>query len=492
MSKDDILQLIIQYLNQNYPEISKNLPIDLEEKFTGHKLKEVVLEGRWDEILSRLEGCPSLELPIFRILEQKIHEALQKGNQKEAFEILRNDLSPLNIFPEKIHKLAQDILLMKASAKDRSALAQELFGDLKGVPGLMISEDRLEELVNQAIKYQEYKCPYHYSKELFGTDSTWYDHKCPTNSPIVLNSMDVNRIKIEVTPECPGDLFTLLATDNYSKIILIDEYGKMSQYTRKVDSSGWNIAGGAEGDGKFISIWPKCVQGTQMIHQVLEFDNKDQIPTILEPILSENMMALSFMPGNNQDCAIFSNEDQWTIYYNIRLNQVIHSWTRLRCSHILTPKELDEKYFLAVSDNGSVLQISTETYEVMRTIQAVDEKLQASSAFLDGKRLLLGYNNSTIYYYDDWENYGYPTRIFRGHKCTKYRVNSILSRFDSNIAISCSENGSIYVWNIGTGRLIYEIKVHQEGYCVNDIIEIDRKTFVTCGDGNELYQWTLP
>jgi len=190
-----------------------------------------------------------------------------------------------------------------------------------------------------------------------------------------------------------------------------------------------------------------------------------------------------------KEFVICSTEGQNTTIFDMNEGKVIHSWIRLRCSHLLTPQNASDKYFLAVSDNGVILQISTESFETIKIIPSMNERLQVSSAYLDGRRLLIGYNNSTLYYYEDWQNYEHPTRIFRGHTCTKFRINSILSRFDRNLALACSENGSIYVWNIETGRLIFEINLHDK--CSNDIMEIGQERFLTCGDDGKLYEWKL-
>lgn len=489
--REDVLQLIAQYLHGNYPELStKDLTGSLENDFSNQKLKEFILEGRWNDLLGRIEMFKGLEPVKFKIIEQMIHETMREGKQTEAFELLRNILSPMEIYPERIHKLAQGILLMQSDPKDRADLYEELFLDLKGVRGFMISENRLEELFDQAKKYQEMNCPYHIKSSK--NDSIWYDHQCSQQAVCVLLSENVNRKKIELFQGFSGDLLTLLTTPEYSSFSCINEDGKIAIYHRQ--DSHWipltEVVSINEEEP--LIIWPKALRKMPVVNVLVSVEIYEKIPLILEQIFLENMMAIAFMPENDQNYAIISTEKQITVYYDIRSNRIIHSWVRLRCSHLLTPKSLDEKYFLAVSDNNNVLQISTETFEVMKTIPAMEENSQISSAYLDGKRLLLGYNNSTIYYYEDWENYVYPTRIFRSHKCTKYRVNSILSRFDENILLSCSEDGSVYVWNIQSGRLIYKINVHTEGNCVNDILEIDCKTFVTCADDCELYEWTLP
>jgi WD40 repeat protein len=149
---------------------------------------------------------------------------------------------------------------------------------------------------------------------------------------------------------------------------------------------------------------------------------------------------------------------------------------------------------LAFTYNDTILQISTDpddSYALIKTIPMVIEENEAiSSVFLEGKRLLVSLTNSTIYYYDDWINYGQPTRIFRGHKCRKMRVKAVLSRYNPNQILSGSEDGSIYVWNINSGRLIYVLKVHEKA--ATDLIEIGPNEYASCGAEGCIYSWLLP
>lgn len=498
---EEVLQLISQYLLQFYPEITKNIPIKFNENLlTGHQLKEQIENGNWDSILNRLdvyghERIPNKKIAIqkFKIIEQKIHERLANGDQTEALNILRSELSPMSIFPEKIYQLAQNILKSDAKPKDRVTFAEELFHELKSVPGLIIAENRLEEIVEQAKEYQRIKCPFHYNRKM--ELSIWHDHKCPITDTIILRAEDVNMKRIEKCEDDKNDLISLLTFQDYSRLMVIDSDYLMKIYSRN-DKGEWTRK--AEQLNTKVcdpqSIWPKILKKTT-IETVSNSDHDDiNQKTILFFMTKElsDTISIAILPGTEYDYAVKSTKDQFTVYYNLKSGEILHSWIRLRCSHILTPFDQSENYFLAVNDNCNILQISTETFEVLKSIPAIDEKLQISSAYLDGERLLVGYNNSTIYYYDDWKNVGHPCRIFRGHKCTKYRINSILSRFDPNILISCSENGIIYVWNLESGRLIYEIKVHTEGKCVNDVIEMGPRSFISCADRNELIEWTLP
>lgn len=487
---DQILQLISQYLMKTNPEISNQLSTNVSELFSSQKLKEFVVEGRWDDLVNKLSEYKNIEIvdkSIFKIIEQKIHEILNFGNQTLALEILRNELSPLNRFPERIHQLAQSILLMRTEPIDRELLAQELIVELKKVAGLMITDNRLEELIQQALEYQKLvNCPFHIERNDQSLD-LWYDHDCKIDETIVL---ELGHLEGKIIPiESTMDILRILISSDGTRLVVFDDNGELFNY-EKIGQHEWNFSKKMTTLLDSVTIWPNIVQRYPQSH------NQEQIlfKTLNEPSTTEELsieapLSMAFMP--NQNFVICSIEDQTTTLFDLKEGKPIHSWIRLRCSHILTPRREDEKYFLAASDSGNILQISTETFQVIKTIPGINDKLQISSVDLDGKRLLVGCNDSTIYYYDDWLNYSHPTRIFRGHFCKKYQIKSILSRHDRNIVISCSENGSIYLWNLSSGRLIFQIKIFPENCCVNDILEVGPRRFICCGDGGKLYQFAI-
>lgn len=484
---EQLLQIVSQFLKQKYPEIWNGMAVEFmnDEGMSEKHLKDVIIDGRWDELIDELstkyEGEEIVKVNLFKLIEQKIHETLGKGNQTEALEILRKSLSPLELFPERIHKLAQDILLMRAASKSRYSLAQEICSDLKKVNGLILSENRLEELVEQACEYQKMKCPFHVN-DRSESANIWVDHKCKRNGPLKLKAEDAERKEIVV--ESSGELLNLYLSKNGEKLVAINDNSDTFLY--EFDAPGRKAKRlGSCNSMESLNFWPKITDN------LIEINGKNlSISNLVTPSPSfpvDNPISIA-ITADTEFC-ICSTEGQITTLYDLKDGKVLHSWVRLRCSHLLTPRNPIDKYFLAVSDNGSILQISTESFKVLKTLPSINERVQVSSAFLDGERLLVGYNNSTLYYYEDWQEYEHPTRIFRGHSCTKFRVNCILSRFNPNLALSCSENGSIYAWNIATGRLTHEIAVHEK--CSNDILELGMGKFVTCGDDGKLYEWTF-
>jgi hypothetical protein len=519
----ELFQILSQYMEKKYPEIwtsnfeSSNKDKDKDkgngiQKLSEQEVKDAIINGKWDELIEGLKAKIVTENKtetetefkieskskqddnknkvikenLFKLIEQKIQETLYKGNQTEALEILRNHLSPLKIFPDRIHQLAQDILLMRATPVNRYILVQEVFGELRKLKGLILSENRLEELIEDAKEYQKIKCPFHVNNVNDSDWCLWTAHNCQRSGPIKMKAENVQRR--EILTHSTGELLNLLMSTDGKNVFIIDEDGNVHIYPindpnfRAINISSHNAIHPITFWPRITDKLPELINREVSISNVLgnEVESKKRFPI-------ENPISIAITADDQ--FLICSTEGQSTTLFDMKNGKVVHSWIRLRCSHLMTPQNSAEKYFLAVSDHGSILQISTESFETIKTIPSMNERLNVSSVYLDGKRLLVGYNNSTIYYYDDWQGYEHPTRIFRGHSCTKFRVNSILSRYDRNLALSCSENGSIYGWNIETGRLVYVIDLHEK--CSNDIMEIGQGQFITCGDDGKLYEWKL-
>ncbi|XP_073391482.1 WD repeat-containing protein 26 homolog isoform X2 [Physcomitrium patens] len=171
------------------------------------QFREDILAGRWNECVTTLSRIGVLEESTFKaasflILQQKFLESLQSSNTTAALEILRSEITPLGVSTPKVHQLASFIvcspqdLLTKAQWKgvgqeSRQFLLEELQQLLP--PSIMVPENRLEHLVEVALKVQREACVYH--NTLDDVLSLYADHRCsrdqiPTQTLQVLEMHD--------------------------------------------------------------------------------------------------------------------------------------------------------------------------------------------------------------------------------------------------------------------------------------------------------------
>ncbi|KAF7363655.1 WD-domain-containing protein [Mycena sanguinolenta] len=93
-----------------------------------------------------------------------------------------------------------------------------------------------------------------------------------------------------------------------------------------------------------------------------------------------------------------------------------------------------------------------------------------------------------------WDlNLGHLVRTYTGHKQSKDIIRSCFGDLDSNIVLSGSEDGKIYVWNRDTGALLEVLEGHGEG-SVNCVACNPRnpRIFASCSDDSTVRVWEAP
>ncbi|GAA5862183.1 hypothetical protein JCM3774_004812 [Rhodotorula dairenensis] len=134
------------------------------------QFRRAVLEGRWadvEQLLASLPMDPSVDLtPVkFAIRQQKFLEAVEAKETKKALTVLRNELSPLDGDPNRLHFLSSLIMCMNpddlrsraswdgAEGSSREQLLLQLQEYIS--PTVMLPQRRLATLLGQAQAYQQ-------------------------------------------------------------------------------------------------------------------------------------------------------------------------------------------------------------------------------------------------------------------------------------------------------------------------------------------------
>ncbi|KAF9418674.1 hypothetical protein BGZ94_009615, partial [Podila epigama] len=200
----ELVRLLVQSLQSlGYPDAAKCL-----EAESGHRLespavsrfRECLLAGNWAEVerlISELGLDPIQTVPTvkFLIREQKFLELLEARQIKSALVVLRSELTPLNLNIERVHSLTS--FMMSSSAVDLRKRAnwsgaegqsrQQLLTSLQSLisPSIMVPENRLETMLQQAITLQINNCLYHDNRNI--AKSLYSDHICEkTGIPTVV------------------------------------------------------------------------------------------------------------------------------------------------------------------------------------------------------------------------------------------------------------------------------------------------------------------
>uniref|UniRef100_H2ZDE3 WD repeat-containing protein 26 n=1 Tax=Ciona savignyi TaxID=51511 RepID=H2ZDE3_CIOSA len=185
------------------------------EHSAASKFREQIMSGQWSKVDAtliemkplikhqrHLQVClytsnhKSVVLGViqvkmrYHIMEQKFLELLEDAKLLEALACLRNQITPLRIYVNKVHHLSSLLMitnpkeLQKAanwdgkSHKSRAKLLEKLQGYLP--ISVMMPPNRLKTLLTQALVYQQSQCLFHNSFELpqYTSYSLLVDHSC--------------------------------------------------------------------------------------------------------------------------------------------------------------------------------------------------------------------------------------------------------------------------------------------------------------------------
>ncbi|KAF7731509.1 hypothetical protein EC973_009273 [Apophysomyces ossiformis] len=161
------------------------------ESPTVTQFREAVMNGDWDTTESVLPAlCNShpgdLAQAAFLVRQQKFLELLESRKTMKALQVLRNELTPMELNVERLHELSS--LILCSSVEDIKSRAQwhgtdgfsreHLLSQLQRYidPSIMIPKERLLTLLNQAFDWQLRGCLYHDSKN--ADFSLFSEHMC--------------------------------------------------------------------------------------------------------------------------------------------------------------------------------------------------------------------------------------------------------------------------------------------------------------------------
>lgn len=150
-------------------------------------LESQINDANWDDCIGSITKLKGLSdetraSALFLVFEQCVLECLSRGDNSLALEILRKQISRLQVNKEKVHKLAVGLVSLKELGL--SKLDYEIIQDLRSrllielgkllPPPITLPERRLEHLVEMATTAQIENCMYHTSN----MTSLYEDHHC--------------------------------------------------------------------------------------------------------------------------------------------------------------------------------------------------------------------------------------------------------------------------------------------------------------------------
>eukprot|EP01080_Neovahlkampfia_damariscottae_P001954 gene1954-1462_t len=482
LNKTELTRLLIQTLNSlNYKETALNLEKEssiLLHAENIHNLRENILDGNWNQVISSLDILNLDEEHIicvkFLIYRQKYIELLEQKNIKESLKVLREELKPNTKDSKQLHKLACLIMCSNIDdLKKRSKYTnrEELLIDLQEYisPNLMIPENRLEKLLLKSIdSYSLLEEEISPSKLLpkdvfkilkYHTDEVWniefsndgkYLASCSADKLIFIYDLK----EIDSKPiQCKGhdDVVSMIKWSNDNSMLL------------------------SCSNDKSIILWNKS-NG----FQIRKFENhKDKISSI--SWLSDNIHFISAGGGNDKSIQFWNIHqddpiDEWKMNYKIQDLQVSPDGKKLivishnKKIHIYNPKQKDQCYTLLENDSITSLHISKCSQFLLTTIAKEDDIGYISMWSLKDNKLI---------------------KYFKGHTQTKYVLRCCFGGKNDMFIASGSEDFKIYIWDQKNNILLDKLSGHEN--IINSICwnPVRNDMFASCSDDGTVRIWKL-
>ncbi|KAI3465567.1 hypothetical protein Pfo_022230 [Paulownia fortunei] len=422
-----------------------------------------ILDGQWDESVTTLHEIDLMDetiikLASFVILEQKFFELLDGEKVMDALKTLRTEIAPLCINDDRVRELSYFILSPSQNLLDRT-LGQEsrlnsrkkLLEELQKLlpPTVIIPENRLVHLVEQALDLQRDACRFHNSS--VGEMSLLTDHQCGRDQ--------IPCQTLQVLQEHSDEVWFLqfshngkyLASSSGDCLVIIWEVEvdgqvsmkhKLSGHQKPVSYISWSpddhqlLTCGVEetvrrwdiASGECLHVYEKS--GLGFVSCGWAADGKSIFSGVTDKSIS-----MWDLEGKELEC--------WKGQRTIRIADL--------------GTTTDGKELITVCKETTILLFGWET----KSEKFIEEDQTITSFALseDRKFLLVSLLNEELHL---WNIDGCPKLVakYKGHKRSRFVVRSCFGGLEQAFIASGSEDSQVYVWRRLSGELILTLAGH--------------------------------
>ncbi|EPS60063.1 hypothetical protein M569_14740 [Genlisea aurea] len=445
-----------------------------------------ILDGHWDESLATLHEMDLMDdkiikLASFVILEQKFFELLDGKKIMDALKTLRADIAPLCVNNDRVRELSYSILNLSLEMSDDRVSGQEmrlksrkeLLEELQKLlpPTVIIPENRLVHLVEQALDLQRDACRYHNSS--VGEMSLLTDHQCgkdhipcQTHQSSVFYVVCIGAGHSEMMLDC------CLVLHEHGDEVWFVQFSRNGKYL--ASSSGnciviiWEVMAdeqvcvrhrltGHQRPVSYITWSPDDRQiltcGTEEVVR-----RWDVVSGECLRIYEKSGLGLVSCGWAADGQSVFSGVSDKSICMWDTEGKEMECWKgqkTIRIADMGVTK--DGKELITVCKETSIL-----LFEWERNSEKFIEEDQIITSFTvsdDRKFLLVSLLNEELHL---WNIDGVPKVIskYKGHKRSRFVVRSCFGGLDEAFIGSGSEDSQVYIWHRVSGELILTLGGH--------------------------------
>ncbi|KAL8031180.1 hypothetical protein ABFX02_13G008100 [Erythranthe guttata] len=420
------------------------------------------LEGQWDKSVSMLHKIGLDEAVIksasFIILEQKFLELLEGEKVMDALKTLRTEIIPLSINDERVRVLSSYIISPLKNLFDVSHGKESIFRSRKKLleelqkllpPTVMIPEERLVHLVEQAVLLQKDACKFHNSS--VGKLSLLADHKC--------GGGDIPSQTLQILEEHNDEVWFLqfshngkyLASSSGDCLVIVWEVMADGQVSLKHKLSGH------QKPVSYISWSPDNDQlltcGVEEAIRRWDIASGECLHTYEKRGLG--LVSCTWAPDGK---SIFSGVSDKSISMWDLEGKELKCWRGQKTTMIADiGMTADGKELVTVCKETVILLFGWET-ESEKTI-VEDHPIISFALSEDKKFLLVSLLNGELHIW----NIDGCTRLvakYKGHKRTRFVVRSCFGGLEQAFIASGSEDSQVYIWHRLSKELILTLAGH--------------------------------
>eukprot|EP00299_Pterocystis_sp_00344_P017654 c8848_g1_i2.p1 GENE.c8848_g1_i2~~c8848_g1_i2.p1 ORF type:complete len:534 (+),score=134.67 c8848_g1_i2:175-1776(+) len=411
------------------------------------------LEGNWHAVLSQLSTMqlrPNSDVnhAKFAVLEQKFLELVQAGDIGGALMCLRMELAPLNCCQMRLNELC---LILTCDAPTKEVSRQVLLNKLQEfIPStVLVPKNRLEALLEMAIRKQIDDCPNHTSFGLPITEKNLLeDHKCPSNTVpqhtlFVLEEHNDEVWAVGYSPDGTymasaskdGLVVIWLVTEEYRVLHRILTHDQHLSFLSFSPNSTMLITCG--GDAKLIKIWD-----VKTAKSLKTFSPHNTVVTCVG-WLPDNRR---FVSGSHDRLVMMDIDGreifQWAVL-------PIHD---LRISH-------DGRRMVGLPFQKRILLFDLDDLGDPE-IMDCDDLMTSIDISPDSRLAVVNatQGNGELHLIDLAERC--VVKVLRGHVHTRLVIRSRFGSIGSNFIASGSEDSNVYIWNYKFGSMLQKLEGH--------------------------------
>jgi len=504
--KDEIIQMIIQYLHDEGYQASKMTVHDeaivkwyereeLHEE--AQKAKKAILEGAWQD-LEKIQLKPLVKnhnIFLYEVYKQQYLEYIENHDIQKALNFLNKKLKPLEHLQKTPDEFCNLCYLLTAKSvhdspafkswegigPSREKLAEQFqsmvyyaVSDKENPNENHLPPNRLLTLIKQALAYQVESSRYH-PKVKPKITTLFEDY----TSFIIPNTYKKTFIGHERNIKCvafagkKGTKIISGSSDNTCRVWNTETaqcLGVLEGHTSRV----WDISSNQSG----TLLASASADGTT---KLWDLDKMICTATLTEN--GNDIYSVNFHSSENY--VVNAGYDKTIQLYDISTGQLIKKFIGHQLSVSQAIFNPLGNLIISGSKDNTIKFWDVSSGLCIKTISSYLGEISSVDVSSDGKYMISCSKDNSNRLWD--VRMIRPVRRFRGHQNTS--KNFIRASFlNDSLIVGGSEDGVIYIWDTDTGDLIQKLRGHSETvYC--SVWNSNQSMLCSCSDDNTLKTW---